>query len=192
MMLPMSVLAVGAMLAGYLGVGFTGKPFHTFLSPVFEQTFATAHAAGDVAGHAAGGLAGETPHAAGFLAEYGLMVLSGALAILSILAAYVIYVKQPWIAATVRATWPGAYDLLWNKYYVDEVYGRLVVTPLRAIGRMCFLLDEYLVDGLVSTVSFIPQALGYGVRPIQRGALQGYGLSMGVGLAIVVAVVLTW
>lgn len=191
MIAPMSVLAVGAVLVGYLGVGFTGKPFHAFLEPVIAHTFlaagpnaAGAHgAAGEVVGHAATG---------GFLAEYGLMILSGGLSVLAILAAYVVYAKAPWMAATARATCPRAHDVLWNKYRVDEAYDRVIVRPLRALGRVCFYLDEYLVDGIIWVISFVPQALGYGARGVQRGALQGYGLAMGVGLAIVVTVVLTW
>ncbi len=197
MILPMSLLAVGAIFAGYLGVGFVGKPFHTFLDPVFHNTFLTAasHGAQEVtaatsAGHAGAATGGGA--SAGFLAEYGLMLLSGGLAILSIIAAYIVYGKNPWIAATVRATAPRAWDVLWNKYYVDQAYDRVIVSPLRSLGRLCFWLDEYLVDGLVWLVSFVPQAMGYGARGVQRGALQGYGLAMGVGLAIIVTVVLTW
>lgn len=197
MILPMSVLAIGAIFAGYLGVGFAGKPFHTFLEPVFHDTFlaSASHGSHEVAAAISTGHAGAaTPvgAAAGFMGEYGLMLLSGGLAILSILGAYIVYGKNPWIAATVRATAPRGYDLLWNKYYVDEAYDRVIVRPLRALGRLCFWLDEYLVDGLVWLIALIPQALGYGARGVQRGALQGYGLAMGVGLAIVVTVVLTW
>ncbi|MCC7293755.1 MAG: NADH-quinone oxidoreductase subunit L [Phycisphaerales bacterium] len=197
MILPMSLLAIGAIFAGYLGVGFVGRPFHAFLEPVFHNTFlaSTLHGAHEVVAAAPAGHAGaaiSTGAAAGFMAEYGLLLASGGLAILSILAAYVVYGKNPWIAATVRATAPRVYGLLWNKYYVDEAYDLALVRPLRALGRLCFWLDEYIVDGLVWLIAFVPQAMGYGARGVQRGALQGYGLAMGVGLAIVVTVVLTW
>ncbi len=183
MLAPLFVLSLGAMGAGYLGTGEHGGVFHQFLSPVFATTF-VANNPQHVIGVAHAALAG-AEHAT-FWSQYGLMILSGAISILGILAAYVIYVHEPWFAGLVRATVPGVYDALWNKYYVDEAYEDAVVQPLRQSGRVCVALDDYLIDGLVWMVTAIPRAFAYALRGLQTGFVQSYAMTMVAGVAIIV------
>ncbi|MEK7756938.1 MAG: NADH-quinone oxidoreductase subunit L, partial [Planctomycetota bacterium] len=114
MLAPLCVLSIGALAAGYVGVDAFGRKFHHFLSPVFANTFASAHPV-QAAAHAT------------FWSEYGLMILSGGLSIAAIVAAYVIYVRQPWIPGLLKASAMGVYRLLWGKYHVDELYDLSVV-----------------------------------------------------------------
>jgi len=178
MLLPLVILSIGAIGAGYLGVA--GKPFHHFLEPVFEQTFIASNPAGAAHGGGHGG----------FWATYGLMVISGALAIVGITAAYVLYVAQPWIAGLTRSTWPGAHRTLWNKWFVDEAYQASIVEPARTGGKVCVGLDDYFIDGLLWVITAVPRGLGYLLRVLQGGMLQGYALSMMVGAAVIVLLVL--
>ena len=182
MLLPLFVLSAGAIGAGYLGVEATGKGFHHFLEPVFEHTFIAAGALHG-AGHAS------VAHG-GFWAEYWLMVLSGGLAIVSMIVAYVFYVRAPWIPGLVKASAAGVHRTLWNKYFVDEAYSLVVVEPARRIGKICVALDDYLIDGIVWFVTAVPRALAYALRTTQSGVLQGYGFSMVAGAAVIVVLVL--
>ena len=181
---PLFVLSLGAVGAGYLGTGVTGKAFHHFLEPVFATTFVAnhplhgAHAGHDAAAHA------------GFLAQYGLMILSGALSIIGIVTAYMLYVSQPWLAGLLKATAPRVHRALWNKWYVDEAYEASIVRPLQTSGRVAVGLDDYLIDGLLWIITAIPRALGYLARVPQSGLLQGYGLSMIVGVTIIALLVM--
>ncbi len=178
MLLPLIVLSIGAIGAGYLGVA--GQPFHHFLEPVFEQTFVAANPVQlhwVDAGH-------------GFWESYGLMVLTGGLAIVAIFVAYILYLRQPWIPPLVRASAPKTYDGLWNKYYVDEFYQDVIVEPARKGGEICVGLDDYLIDGLIWLVTAVPRGLAYLLRVLQAGSIQGYGLSMVVGTAILLLWVL--
>ena len=174
MLAPLMILSVGAVFAGYFGVHAVGGGFHEFLAPVFEHTFA-AHQ--------------QVAHAVtaepSFWAEYGLMVVSGAIAILAIALAYVLYVPQRWIPALVKATAVRTHRTLWNKYYVDELYDAGLISPARRLGRVCVGLDDYLIDGLVWLATAIPRGLGYSARVLQSGFLQGYGVSMVAGIAII-------
>ncbi len=181
MLAPLFILSIGAIGAGYLGVG--DKPFHHFLEPVFANTFA-AHAVHH------GALAAHGVLEPSFWAEYGLMILSGGLALAAMLAAYVIYVKQPWFAGLVRASAPRSYKMLWNKYFVDEVYDAGIVNPAKQAGRVCVGLDDYFIDGLIWTVTAIPRGLALVLRGFQNGAMQSYALTMVGGVAIAVILVL--
>jgi len=177
MLFSLSLLAVGAIGSGYLG--WPGHQFQHFLEPVFSTTFA-AH------GHGAHG-AGEL----GFWAKYWLMFVSGGAAILAILVAYILYLKQPWIPDTMKSSLRAGHKTLLNKYYVDEVYDATVVKPLRSGGKVCVGLDDYLVDGLIWIVTAIPRAIAYILQTLQQGALQSYALTMAVGLVIILWFVLS-
>jgi len=183
MLVPLVILALGAVVAGYAGVEATGRGFHHFLAPVFEHTF-VANNPTHVAAH--GAAAALEP---GFWAHYGLMIVSGALAVLGILAAYAIYVQNTWLAGLIKASAPRSYRTLWNKYYVDELYDVGVVEPARQTGRVCVGLDDYLIDGLIWLVTAIPRAIGYMLRTMQSGLIQGYAFSMVAGIAIIVLLV---
>lgn len=180
MLVSLCILALGAIFAGYFGVtlhigGFVGlfEPhgaFHHFLDPVMTP-FTEAHGEHGEGGHF-------------------LLYLSALLAIGGIGAAYVVYIRRPWIPGLVRTAFPGVHRVLFNKYYVDEAYDETIIQPLRRTGRFCFGLDEYLIDGIIWFVTAVPRALAFGLRTLQHGALQGYGLSMAAGLAIIVLLVL--
>lgn len=178
MLLPLVVLAVGAALAGYVGFGPVSHAFHDFLAPVFAGTF-VAH--NPVHAH--------VPEHAGFWAQYGLMIISGGLAVVAILAAYAVYVQRPWVAGLARATFPGAYRALWHKYFVDEAYDAALVEPARRGGRLCVGLDDFVIDGLLWTITAVPRGLAYLFRGLQGGAMQSYGLSMIAGIAVIVLLV---
>ncbi|MHC5109656.1 MAG: NADH-quinone oxidoreductase subunit L [Planctomycetota bacterium] len=179
MLAPLFVLSVGAIFAGYLGVGVTGKAFHHFLEPVFANTF-LAHAGGHGAAEAGG-----------FWAHYGLLIISGAISIVAIFAAYFVYVKRPWIAGLVRSSAQGAYETLWNKYFVDEIYMGLIVEPVRRLGRLCVALDDYIIDGLIWVITAIPRGFAYVLQVLQGGRVQGYAVSMVAGITVLVIWVFT-
>jgi NADH-quinone oxidoreductase subunit L len=118
-----------------------------------------------------------------------MQLLSGLLAIAGIaLAGYFHWLNREAtdrIAATARPL----VTLLANKYYIDELYDLAIVKPLRGLGYACFVIDELIINALVYAVGWVPMLIGRGVRPSQSGALQGYGLGMVLGIAIVVLLV---
>jgi NADH-quinone oxidoreductase subunit L len=184
MLVPLCVLSVGALAAGYVGVDATGRVFHRFLSPVFESTFASAHPT-TTGAHGAAAIA-----PGGFWSEYGLMAASGGLSIAVILIAYIAYVRQPWIPGLVRASAMDVYRLLWGKYYVDELYDVSVVRPFRQTGRFCVGVDDYFVDGLIWVITAIPRGMAYLLRTMQSGLLQSYALTMVAGVVVLLWLVL--
>jgi len=198
-LIPLAVLAVGAVFAGYAGVTVEGGGFLGFLAPESDPAhphtawhrmlsevtapFAAAHTAD--ATHA---LAAHGEHAAH--GGHGLMYLSALIALGGIFVAYLVYVQRPWIAQLFRSSFPGAHRVLWNKYFVDEAYDKAVVKPLRTSGVTCFRIDEFFIDGIIWLVTAIPRLIGAIARTFQQGALQGYALTMAAGLGIIVLLVL--
>jgi hypothetical protein len=57
---------------------------------------------------------------------------------------------------------------------------------LRGLGEFFFAVDRYIVDGLVATISAIPQIFGFTLKfTIERGYLQGYAATMFLGIAAI-------
>jgi NADH-quinone oxidoreductase subunit L len=79
-----------------------------------------------------------------------VMACSIAVAILGILLAGTIYLKQKHWATNVAKSFPTFYRLSFNKFYFDEFYSAYVVKPFRATGRLLFGFDEMVVDGAVN------------------------------------------
>ena len=192
MMLPLMVLAVGALFAGYLNFpsemlgDFLGKsPSFSFAydalytNPALTHSFLNAHAFGQEGqGESIG-------------PKFLLMLLSGGIAVAGIFVAYVLHLKdRARASALANSMWPIA-SILDHKYWVDEIYQRLIVKNLRTLGKLfAFVIDRFIVDGLVNLAGMIPQAGGVFLKlTVQRGYLQGYAAAMLFGIAIILFVI---
>jgi len=157
MTLPLMVLAVGAMVAGFVGVPAAllgNNAISSFLQPSFSPPGAVAHAApeaGAPAGAAAaheGGGAGA--HHISEAAEIGLMAFSVAIGGLGIFLAYRFYVQHPEISEQLARRFAGAHRVLLNKYYVDEFYDATVINGTMKGARGLWTVDRNVVDGAVN------------------------------------------
>jgi len=164
---PLLVLAFFSVVAGYVSLPKAlggGEWFHHYLQPVFASSEALlSSTAAPAAGHAPSGLA-----------VMGTSVLfAGA----GFLLAYLGYVKFTGLPSRLAEYFRGTYQLLVNKYYVDEVYDWLIVRPLRR-GSEIFLwriVDAAAIDGLLVNGSAQATAgAGNLLRRMQSGNLRSY------------------
>ena len=164
---PLLVLAFFSVVAGYVSLPKAlggGEWFHHYLQPVFASSEALlSSTAAPAAGHAPSGLA-----------VMGTSVLfAGA----GFLLAYLSYVKFTGLPSRLTEYFRGTYQLLVNKYYVDEVYDWLIVRPLRR-GSEVFLwriMDAAAIDGLLVNGSARATAgAGNLLRRMQSGNLRSY------------------
>jgi NADH-quinone oxidoreductase subunit L len=160
MTLPLQVLAVGACVAGFVGIPAAlggGNAIEHFLEPSF-----TAHASAE-AGAPAAENAAERTEAAAEPAEHegaeahasrgvelGLMGFSLLVAVGGILLARKFYVTSPEVADSLALKWSGPHQVLSNKYYVDELYDATVIGGTFAAGRGLWAVDRNVVDGAVN------------------------------------------
>ncbi len=188
MALVLIVLAVGSVLAGYVGVPHAlggQNQLAAWLAPSFQAPGAAV--AGEVAaGEAATGeVSGEA--AAEAALEMTLMGVSSAIALAGIGIAAFIWLTRREIAASMAASYPGLHRLLLNKYYVDEVYDATVVQPIR-IGSQEGLwrgLDERVVDGAVNGTGALVAAGAGVLRRLQTGSVRAYASSMFIGVVVI-------
>ena len=196
MILPLVVLAIGALFAGVLNLptnpdGIGHKLGH-FLgqSPSFSLGFMKAQLSRpdvpvDPIPFGQPPLPGEEFH----FPLVGLLV-GGAIAIAGILVAYLFHLKDRRRAEQMAAGMPGVTRTLEAKYWVDEIYQAGIVEPLRALGRAFFAIDRFVIDGFVWVVSFVPMLGGFALKlTTQRGYLQGYAAVMLLGIAVILMII---
>ncbi|MFW6060872.1 MAG: NADH-quinone oxidoreductase subunit L, partial [Phycisphaeraceae bacterium] len=183
---PLAILAIGALFAGWVGVGdhygWMGGMIHDSSAHTDPAAYQIAQAAGAEDYHA--------PPLLGMDLHLAMQLISGVLALLGIaVAAYFHWLKRD-AADRAHAAFRPVATLLENKYYVDELYDLVIVRPLRFLGYAFYVIDQLIINGIVYAVAWIPRLLGRGVRPSQHGILQGYGLGMAMGVGAIVLVVL--
>jgi NADH-quinone oxidoreductase subunit L len=187
MALVLIILAVGSVLAGYVGIphGLGGdNQLATWLAPSFHPP------ASSVAGEVAGGLqpSGELEGAAeGAGLELTLMAVSSAIAIGGIALAAFIWLKRRELADAIARRYRWLYTLLLNKYYVDEVYDAAIVEPIRVASERGLWrgIDVAVVDGAVNGTGAIVAGGSAILRRLQTGSVRVYAGSMFIGVVVI-------
>jgi NADH-quinone oxidoreductase subunit L len=174
MTVPLAILAFFSIVAGYVGlpavVGERADLFQRFLEPVIKP----AHE-----GHVE------------MSTEWMLIIVSVAVAFFGIFIAYALYIRNPKIPHNLVARFPWAYRLLYNKYYVDEIYNATFVHPLVRGSEIIYdNFDLKVVDGAIngsaSATGFFGRILSY----IQTGLVKDYALLFLLGVVIFIGVLL--
>ncbi|MDA0997677.1 MAG: NADH-quinone oxidoreductase subunit L, partial [Proteobacteria bacterium] len=168
MIVPLIVLATGAVLAGLLA----------------HQTFVGEHAA-DFWGAAIVVLpthpALENAHHVPVWVKYLPLVVG----IGGISTAYLFYIKRTDLPGKLAGKMQGLYQFLLNKWYFDEVYDTIFVKPAFKLGRILWKGgDGMLIDGFgPDGISNVVRVLSRRVAALQTGYLYHYAFAMLIGIA---------
>ena len=108
--------------------------------------------------------------------EYLLMLLSVGVAVGGILLARRWYLQRTEIPQRIVQKAPRAYRLLLNKYFVDEAYDAVVVTPLmKGSERLLWrIVDVGIIDWLVNATARVVSWVGKSIRVVQTGITESY------------------
>jgi NADH-quinone oxidoreductase subunit L len=170
MTVPLMILAFFSIFIGLIGIPGAlishANLFGEFLAPVFPA----AHH-GDAESR---------------MLEIGLMIFSVMVALIGIRIAYTLYVKKPAIPDQIVEKFKGLYNLLLNKYKVDEVYNYIFVDGL--VHRLAKVLhgvgDVKIIDGFINGVASAIGRTSERGRKLQAGFVQEYAFTMGLGLVV--------
>ena len=199
MTVPLMILAGLSLVGGWVGwpesLGGSDR-FAKFLEPVMAKH---AEEGGEAATHAASGAS----------MEYLLMLLSVFMACGGIWLAYNWYIKRPEVPDKIAAWSPFLYKLLYNKYYVDQIYDAMFVNRTkdlaltlgafdvnivnglgvdgtgwvtRITSSISGIWDSWIVDGLVNLAARIVWLFSWPVRMLQTGRVARYALFMLLGV----------
>jgi NADH-quinone oxidoreductase subunit L len=161
MTVPLVILAAGSLVVGFLGVpGFLGgaNRFEAWLEPVFAGAAAAA-AHGTAAAHDAAA-ASHVTHDASL--EWTLMLASVLVAASGFVLAYVLYYARTVSAGAIAEVAGGVpYRVLYNKYYVDELYNAVFVRGTLLLARAGAWFDLTIIDGIVDGSARLTVALSW-------------------------------
>jgi NADH-quinone oxidoreductase subunit L len=202
MIVPLVILAIGSIVAGYIGFpAWLGgsNTFEHFLEPVFEPL--------------------PIPHGPelhySHAVEIGMAAVSVVVALIGFTLAYFKYCKRSWEEQREVRQYGSLYPLFLNKWYVDELFDALFVNRAKDAGRNLWKFDakivdgavngsawgtvesaagsnwwdRWIVDGLVRFVGGFIKTVSWPVRLIQTGYMQNYALLMILGVLIFIGYV---
>ena len=158
---PLIALAVGAVLAGLLGLSATTGVIPTFLRPVV----------------------GDRPQGIAGPSELALGLISTLVALAGIGLAFLVYAsgRIDWMA--LRARFGGARRALQRGFYVDDVYAGGVVAPAKAGSAfLAYRFDRSVIDGAVGGIARVFSAAATSGRRVQSGLVRSYALAILIGV----------
>ncbi len=166
MTIPLIILAVLSIIGGFVGIPEVfvhgGDKLGEFLSPV---------------------IAVHSEHAVSISTEYLLMGLSTGLVVVMIIFAWFKFKNYQHSEAT------GLGKVLENKWYVDELYDKIIVHPLHQLGGFLKnIIDNKVVDGIVNGVGKLINYSSRQMRLLQSGQVGNYVLLMVVSMVLIFVV----
>jgi len=196
MAVPLVLLAIGSVVAGYVGVPHAlggANRIEGFLEPSFHPVAVHAPAeAGVGGGHGETAAHGEeSPDAdahGGASVELTLMGVSSLIALTGIGLASVFFLRRRELAQATAARLPAVYRTLLNKYYVDEVYDATVVHPIQRTSERVLwkTVDAGMIDGIVNGAGAFVRGSAALLRLSQTGSVRVYAASIFIGVLLVV------
>ena len=181
------VLAIGSVLAGYVGVPHAlggSNAIEAFLEPALMGHAETAVT------ESGGAVEGDAEHHEAEGAEsteLALMGLSTAVALSGIGIAAFFFLFNRRAADKVAESFAALRTLLSNKYYVDEIYDATIVQPLKLLSEFGLwkIVDAKIIDGTVNGTAGAVGLLSSGMRRAQTGSVRAYAASLVFGVVLV-------
>jgi len=169
MLLPMGVLALAAVVSGYLAnpqAGLLGVPKHWFSEFLAPAT----------AEH------GETTPV-----KFSLATVATIVALAGIGLAALMYLARRPSPEAVGRRFKGAHTLLSRKYFMDELYEGVIVGRLfyKRVVSLAEWFDVNVVDRIVDMAGWFGRNTGRALAQVQNGQVQAYGAAIGVGVLVI-------
>ena len=118
--------------------------------------------------------------------ELLLMINSVIAAAGAIFYARYVYLKKPEVAEKTSSKFKGAYNILINKYFLDEAYDATIVNPIvKGSEKILWkIADNKIIDGLINYLARLIDIISGFIKRIQTGVAQSYALVMVIGIVI--------
>jgi NADH-quinone oxidoreductase subunit L len=178
MTVPLAILAVLSVVGGWINIPLIqgGQRLDQFLEPVFADV---ARIGGSLP------LSAEPSAGAGGM-EAVFMVISLLVALSGIYLAHRFYVVDPEAPGRFAERARGLYRLVFNKYWVDEIYDAKIVQPIvRGSVRLWQRFDAAVIDGAVNGIGREIERAADLLRLAQTGYVQVYAMVITLGMVIV-------
>jgi NADH-quinone oxidoreductase subunit L len=120
--------------------------------------------------------------------DVALMAISTGAGVFGIFLAWLMYVARPGMADAFAASVKGLYTLVYNKYFVDEIYDAAVVKPMVNGSRVALWrgMDAGVIDGMVNGIGSRARNVGGALRMLQSGNIRSYATWVLFGSVLVI------
>jgi NADH-quinone oxidoreductase subunit L len=174
MLIPLLVLAVGAIITGFL------------FAPLFVGDLQAAFWNGAIYTAATNEVLEHTHQTPGWVPVAAKVAAFGGIAL-----AYALYMFAPGIPARLAERMGRLYRFLLNKWYFDELYDRIFVQPARHLARAFWKTgDARIIDGVPNGTADLAVQAARGAVRIQTGRVANYAFAMIIGLVLFVTLLL--
>lgn len=180
MTIPLIILGILSVIGGWIGIPHVISevlPFHVtnglenWLEPVIKAVPNAAH--------------GEASQ------EWMLMGISVMLALISAATAFHFYVQDPEKPKKLAAAFGKFYELVADKYRVDEMYFGFIINPLVSLSKnIWYFVDVNFIDKATYVLSDIVRGGGSFVKSTQNGNIQQYAMYIAMGLVATLTFIL--
>lgn len=121
--------------------------------------------------------------------EWMLMGLAVAGAFAVTYFTYLVYMRYKVLPAEKEEQLKPWQRLIYNKYFVDEIYDMLIRKPLDGISKLFNkYIEKEMIDGLVNGVGSSVKWIGNTVRYVQTGQIGFYLMSMILSVVLIILV----
>jgi len=200
MAIPLIVLAIGSVFAGYVGVPHAlggSNRIEQFLHPSFQPGLHEAHAAAAATGQTEAVAVALPAQDAEQVAaeqhahertELTLMAISSGVAFAGIGIAFYFWRRNPAAADAAAERFRPIHVLLSNKYYVDEIYDAALVQPIKLLSTTVLwrAADAGFIDGAVNGVGVAVRGASTALRRLQTGSVRTYAAAIFAGVVLIV------
>jgi NADH-quinone oxidoreductase subunit L len=182
MLIPLVLLAILSITGGWVGVpGSLGgsNVFEKFLAPVFHSTTPAAVSEQQTAGPEP-----QTGHSMELLFT-GISVVT---ALCGFGLAWFLFYKNPDMPARIATSLNGFYTTVVHKYYVDEIYAAIFVTPLlRGSTEILWHgVDQNIIDAALDGGADGALEVSDAARHMQSGNIRSYAGWIAAGAAVII------
>jgi len=161
---PLIVLAILATIGGAISLP-TNSWLNGYLEPLFSKEAHEAHHFGTQ--------------------EYALMAVAVAGGLIGIIIAFVKYIKQRQVPAEDSEI-TGLAKVLYNKYYIDEIYDVIFVNSINGLSRFFRDYVETTLSAIVFGLGKVTNEISYQGRKLQTGSIGFYLFVFVLGLCSIV------
>lgn len=178
MTIPLIVLAVLSVIGGWVGIphvigetlGHIPNYWEHWLEPMIRTLPAPEHTPAE---------------------EWALMGVSVSLASISALVAFIMYLKKEGAPEKAARAFGPVYNLVNNKYFVDELYFRTIINPLvDASKKLWYYVDVNIIDKATYKISDLVKGAGSLAKSVQNGNMQQYAMYVVLGVVVTLSYML--
>lgn len=170
MAIPLVILAIFSVIAGFAGFPPENGEFHHFV----EHSFPNFH-----------------PHEVPLTTTWIFGIVSTIVALSGITMAYLIYQRKSISESALIEKYNGLYRFLFNKWYIDEAFDTAIVRPMKAFSTGLWkVVDDGVIDGAVNGIASGIGAASSRLRRVQTGLVANYALAIALGTVVLLGAVL--